>query len=39
MKGHTNRLEQVEDRLTELKDKTEFKEKNRRNLSGTTQEQ
>jgi hypothetical protein len=31
-------LEQVEDRISELKDKTEIKEKNRRNLSKTTQE-
>jgi hypothetical protein len=30
-------LEQVEDRISELKDKTEIKEKNRRNLSKTTQ--
>jgi hypothetical protein len=28
----------MEDRISELKDKTEIKEKNRRNLSQTTQE-
>jgi hypothetical protein len=28
----------VEDRISELKDKIEIKEKNRRNLSQTTQE-
>jgi hypothetical protein len=33
-----SRLEQVEDRISELKDKVEIKEKNRRNLSQTTQE-
>jgi hypothetical protein len=38
VEGHTSRLEQVEDRISELKDKIEVKEKNRRNLSKTTQE-
>jgi hypothetical protein len=36
--GHYNRVEQVEDRMSELEDKIEIKEKNRRNLSQTTQE-
>jgi hypothetical protein len=36
--GHSSRLEQVEDRLSELEDKIEIKEKNRRNLIQTTQE-
>jgi hypothetical protein len=35
---HSSGLEQVEDRISELKDKTEIKEKNRRTLSQTTQE-
>jgi hypothetical protein len=39
VEGHVSRLEQVEDRISKLKDKTEIKEKNRRNLSQTTQEQ
>jgi hypothetical protein len=40
MKGHSSRLEQVEDRISELEDKIEIneKKKNRRNLSQTTQE-
>jgi tRNA A37 threonylcarbamoyltransferase TsaD len=38
MKGHSSILEQVEDRISELKDKIEIKEKNRRNLSQTIQE-
>jgi hypothetical protein len=38
VEGHTTKLEQMEDRISELKDKTEIKEKNRRNLSQTTQE-
>jgi hypothetical protein len=36
--GHLSRLQQVEDRISELEEKTEIKEKNRRNLSQTTQE-
>jgi hypothetical protein len=36
--GHSSRLQQVEDRISELEEKTEIKEKNRRNLSQTTQE-
>jgi hypothetical protein len=35
---HCNRLDQVEDRISELKDKIEIKEKNRRTFSQTTQE-
>jgi chromosome segregation ATPase len=38
LEGHSSRLEQVEDRLSELKDKIEIKEKNRRDLSKTTQD-
>jgi hypothetical protein len=38
VEGHSRRLEQVEDRISELEDKTEIKEKNRRNLIQTTQE-
>jgi chromosome segregation ATPase len=38
MEGHSSRLEQVEDRISELEDKIEIKEKNRKNLSQTTQE-
>jgi hypothetical protein len=38
VEGHSSRLEQVKDRISELKDKIEIKEKNRRNLSQTTQE-
>jgi predicted nucleic acid-binding Zn-ribbon protein len=38
VKGHSSRLEQVEDRISELEDKIEIKEKNRRTLSQTTQE-
>jgi hypothetical protein len=38
VEGHSSRLEQVEDRISELKDKIEITEKNRRNLSKTTQE-
>jgi hypothetical protein len=37
VEGHSSRLEQVEDRILELEDKIEIKEKNRRNLSQTTQ--
>jgi hypothetical protein len=36
LEGHSSRL-QVEDRISKLKDKIEIKEKNRRNLSQTTQ--
>jgi archaeosine-15-forming tRNA-guanine transglycosylase len=32
VEGHSSRLEQVEDRISEVKDKTEIKEDNRRNL-------
>jgi hypothetical protein len=35
---HSHRLEEVEDRLSELKDKIEIKEKTEKNLSQTTQE-
>jgi chromosome segregation ATPase len=35
--NHSSRLEQVEDRISELEDKVEIKEKNGRNLSQTTQ--
>jgi chromosome segregation ATPase len=35
VKGHSSRLEQVEDRISELEDKIEIKEKNRRTLSQT----
>jgi hypothetical protein len=38
VEGNSNRLEQVEDRLSELKDKIEIKEKNWRNISQTTQD-
>jgi hypothetical protein len=38
VEGHSSRLEQVEDRISELEDKMEIKEKNRRNLSQTNQE-
>jgi hypothetical protein len=38
VEGHCSRLKEVEDRISELKDKTEIKEKNRSNLSQTTQE-
>jgi hypothetical protein len=37
VESHSSRLEQVEDRISELKDKIEIKEKTR-NLSKTTQE-
>jgi predicted nucleic acid-binding Zn-ribbon protein len=37
VEGHFSRLDQVEDRISELKNKIEIKEKNRRNLSQTTQ--
>jgi uncharacterized protein YxjI len=36
VEGHSRRLEQVEDKISELKDKIEIKEKNRRTLSQTT---
>jgi hypothetical protein len=35
---HSSRLEQVEDRIWELKDKIEIKEKNRRNINQITQD-
>jgi predicted nucleic acid-binding Zn-ribbon protein len=38
VEGHSSRLEQVENRISELEDKIEIKEKNRRNLSQTTYE-
>jgi hypothetical protein len=38
VEDHSIRQEQVEDRVKELKDKIEIKEKNRRTLSQTTQE-
>jgi hypothetical protein len=38
VEGHSNGLEQVEDRISELKGKIEIKEKNLRTLSQTTQE-
>jgi septation ring formation regulator EzrA len=37
MEGHSSRLEQVEDRISELKDKIHIKEKNRKNFSQTIQ--
>jgi hypothetical protein len=37
--GHSRRLEQVEDRISELEDRIEIKEKNRRTLNQTIQEQ
>jgi hypothetical protein len=37
VEDHSSRL-QVEDRITELEDKTEIKEKTEKNLSETTQE-
>jgi predicted nuclease with TOPRIM domain len=36
--GHSSRLEQVEDRISELEDEIDIKEKNRSTLSQTTQE-
>jgi hypothetical protein len=36
--GQSSRLEQVEDRISELEHKIEIQEKNRRNLSQTNQE-
>jgi hypothetical protein len=39
VEGHSSRLEQVEDRISVLKDKKEIKgEKKKRNLSQTTKE-
>jgi chromosome segregation ATPase len=38
VEGHSSILEQVEGRISELEDKIESKEKNRRNLNQTTQE-
>jgi hypothetical protein len=37
VEGHSRRLEQVGDRILELTDKIEIKEKNRRTVSKTTQ--
>jgi hypothetical protein len=39
VEGHSSTLQQVEDRISELEDKKEIKEKNRRNLSQITQDQ
>jgi TolA-binding protein len=33
VQGNSSRLEQLEDRISELKDKIDAKEKNRRNIS------
>jgi hypothetical protein len=38
VEGYSSRLQQMEERISELKDKTENKEKNWRNVSQTTQE-
>jgi hypothetical protein len=38
VEGNSSKLEQVEDKISELKDKIDIKEENRRNLSQTTQE-
>jgi chromosome segregation ATPase len=38
VESHSTRLQQVEDRISELKDKIKIKEKNRRTLSQTTKE-
>jgi hypothetical protein len=38
VEDHFSRPEQVEDRISEIKDKIETKEKNKRNLSHTNQE-
>jgi hypothetical protein len=38
VEGHSSRIEQVEDIISELKDKIEIKEKSRRNFSKATQE-
>jgi hypothetical protein len=38
VEGHSSRLKQVEDRISELKGKIEMKEKNRRNHSQINQE-
>jgi hypothetical protein len=38
VEGHSSRLEQVEDRISEFEDKIEIKEKKGRTLSQTTQE-
>jgi septation ring formation regulator EzrA len=37
VEGQSSRLEQVEDRISELKDKIHIKEKNRKNFSQTIQ--
>jgi hypothetical protein len=38
VRGYSSRIEQVEDRISELEDNIEIKEKKERNLSQTTQE-
>jgi hypothetical protein len=38
VEGHSSRLEEVEDRISEPRDKIEIKEKNWRIVSQTTQE-
>jgi hypothetical protein len=38
VEGHSSRVEQVEDRISDLEDKIEIKEKNKRNFSLTIQE-
>jgi hypothetical protein len=38
VEDYSSRLEQMEDRISELKDKIEINEKNRKNFSQTTQE-
>jgi hypothetical protein len=38
VEGHSNRLKQAEDRNSELEDKIEIKEKNRRHLSEKAQD-
>jgi hypothetical protein len=38
VEGHSSRLEQVEDRISELEDKIQIKEKSQRTVSQTTQE-
>jgi hypothetical protein len=38
VEGHPSRLEQVKDRISELKDKIEIKEKNRKIVSQISQD-
>jgi hypothetical protein len=38
VKGHSRRLQKVEDRISELEDKIEIKKKTRKNHSQTTEE-